>query len=584
MVSNGHQFVFLSNGDGTSATAIDNSLGSTFGTAPSPPQNTAFPVVGDFNGDGKTDWMFVEGHASYVFMSNGNGTFNRIVTDPAFGIVNFGKPSDNLYLAISGDFDGDGRTDFSMIASDHQYVLLSKGDGTFTTIGPETFGATWGSPPDQAYIPVVGDFDGDGKTDWAMISGSTIWAYLSNGDGTFTPKSTAITVGNFQSPPSADYQAIVGDFNGDGKTDWGMISGKALYAFISQGDGTFYQVKTNPAFVSGSVSTDFGDPPSSGYKMVAGDFNGDGKTDFSMIGNVNQHVFLGKGDGTFSYNGPISMGGLTWGTPPQHLYEAIVGDFDGDGKTDWSMVHGSNQYMFLAAGGAGDFVTSIQTNGGHGGYTNITYQPLTKSGVYTKDATAVYPQQDLQGAMYVVSQVNSANGIGGTYTSTYTYAGAKSDLAGRGFLGFRQMAVKDVQTQIVHTTNYNQIFPYLGLIGSETKALGNLNLNQTTNTYQLTNASGGSTVSMPFSNSGAPYRVSVSQNVAASSDIGAGGVGYPVPTVTTTYVYDPYGNVTQVATSTPDGFSKTTTNTYTNDTTNWFLGRLTNATVTSTTP
>ena len=36
--------------------------------------------------------------------------------------------------------------------------------------------------------------------------------------------------------------------------------------------------------------------------------------------------------------------------------------------------------------------------------------------------------------------------------------------------------------------------------------------------------------------------------------------------------------------STPDGFSKTTTNTYTNDTTDWFLGRLTNATVTSKTP
>jgi hypothetical protein len=36
--------------------------------------------------------------------------------------------------------------------------------------------------------------------------------------------------------------------------------------------------------------------------------------------------------------------------------------------------------------------------------------------------------------------------------------------------------------------------------------------------------------------------------------------------------------------STPDGFSKTTTNTYTNDATNWYLGRLTGATVTSTTP
>jgi hypothetical protein len=54
--------------------------------------------------------------------------------------------------------------------------------------------------------------------------------------------------------------------------------------------------------------------------------------------------------------------------------------------------------------------------------------------------------------------------------------------------------------------------------------------------------------------------------------------------MTTTFQYDAFGNATQVATSTPDGYSKTTNSTYTNDTTNWFLGRLTGATVTSTTP
>jgi hypothetical protein len=135
----------------------------------------------------------------------------------------------------------------------------------------------------------------------------------------------------------------------------------------------------------------------------------------------------------------------------------------------------------------------------------------------------------------------------------------------------------------LHTSTYNQLFPYLGLTASETKALGSLNLNQSANTYQLTNASGGSTVTTPtIATGGAPYRVSLSQSVASSWDLD----GSAIPTATTTYVYDAYGNPTQVVTSTPDGFSKTTTNTYTNNTTspNWFLGRLTNATVTSTTP
>jgi hypothetical protein len=83
-------------------------------------------------------------------------------------------------------------------------------------------------------------------------------------------------------------------------------------------------------------------------------------------------------------------------------------------------------------------------------------------------------------------------------------------------------------------------------------------------------------------NTNAPYQVSVSRTFAESWDLD----GSAIPTSTTTYQYDSYGNPTQIVTSTPDGFSKTTTNTYTNNTTapNWLLGRLTNATVTSTTP
>ena len=54
--------------------------------------------------------------------------------------------------------------------------------------------------------------------------------------------------------------------------------------------------------------------------------------------------------------------------------------------------------------------------------------------------------------------------------------------------------------------------------------------------------------------------------------------------VTTTTQYDSYGNPTQIDVSATGGFSKTTVNTYTNDSTKWILGRLTNSTVTSTTP
>jgi hypothetical protein len=199
--------------------------------------------------------------------------------------------------------------------------------------------------------------------------------------------------------------------------------------------------------------------------------------------------------------------------------------------------------------------------------------------IYTKDTTAIYPQVDLQSALSVVSRVDAPNGIGGVYSSTYAYAGAKLDLSGRGFLGFRQMTTKDLQTNIVQTTTYRQDFPFIAMPASGTKALGAITLSQSNNTYQFVNASGVVALSSP-SNAGAPYRVSLSQTVSSGSDLD----GTALPTVTSANQYDAYGNATQVVVSTPDGFSKTTVNTYTNDTTNWFLGRLTGATVTSVSP
>jgi hypothetical protein len=80
---------------------------------------------------------------------------------------------------------------------------------------------------------------------------------------------------------------------------------------------------------------------------------------------------------------------------------------------------------------------------------------------------------------------------------------------------------------------------------------------------------------------GRRYFPFVSQTEESGNDLN----GAALPTVTSTYSgYDLYGNVGTVTVSTGDGYSKVTTNTYTNDVTNWFLGRLTRSTVLSTIP
>jgi hypothetical protein len=167
--------------------------------------------------------------------------------------------------------------------------------------------------------------------------------------------------------------------------------------------------------------------------------------------------------------------------------------------------------------------------------------------------------------MALVSKVDATNGIGGTVSTGYTYAGAKSDLNGRGFLGFRQMTVKDLQTNLIQTTSYRQDFPYIALVASDTKTLGAVTLNATAHAYGAT----------PLG--GTRFQAFLVQSQAQSADLD----GTVLPVVASAYKYDTWGNASEIVVSATDGFSKTTTNTYTNDSSKWLLGRLTRATVTS---
>jgi hypothetical protein len=195
---------------------------------------------------------------------------------------------------------------------------------------------------------------------------------------------------------------------------------------------------------------------------------------------------------------------------------------------------------------------------------------------YVKDSGSVYPLHDIAAAFYVVRRVDTPDGSGGNYGVTYNYVGAKMDLSGRGLTGFRQVLTTDLQTSIVQTATYRQDFPFVGLTASTVKALGSAALDQVVNSYQFSNASGAATVDI----GSAPYRVSLWQSVTTSNDLD----GMPLPTVTRTYQYDTYGNATNVVAATSDGFSQSTINTYVNDVANWYLGRLTRASVTNQAP
>jgi len=153
-------------------------------------------LVGDFNGDHRTDVALIGGDPSWwytmpVAFSNGNGSFN-ITNSPVYAFDGWAA-TPNVKTLV-GDFNGDHRADLALIGGDPSWwksmpVAFSNGDGTFniTNAALNDFAAWAGTAGTQV---LTGDFNGDGRSDVLLLNGSQSWWYttpvaFSNGDGTF---------------------------------------------------------------------------------------------------------------------------------------------------------------------------------------------------------------------------------------------------------------------------------------------------------------------------------------------------------------------------------------------------------------
>ncbi|MCA2814003.1 MAG: VCBS repeat-containing protein, partial [Microcystis sp. M090S1] len=118
--------------------------------------------------------------------------------------------------------------------------------------------------------------------------------------------------------------ALVGDFNGDGKDDlyftWRSSGRNRLY--LSNGQGNFNQYLDSINTLSINESPD---------NTLVDDFNGDGKDDVYFIwrGSGRNRLYLSNGQGGFTqYLDPIVTGAINGHD------NSLVGDFNGDGKDD----------------------------------------------------------------------------------------------------------------------------------------------------------------------------------------------------------------------------------------------------------
>jgi uncharacterized protein (TIGR03437 family) len=232
-----------------------------------------------------------------------------------------------------GDFNGDGRADLAVIATldSNISVFLGKGDGTFEA--PVNFPV--GTTPLSV---AVGDFNGDGFADLVVANrdSNNVSVLLGKGNGTFQPAT------NYQVGSGPD-SVQVADFNGDGRSDLAVANTNSnnVSVLLGNGDGTFQTAATYAVGLSPLL-------------IAVGDFNGDGFADLAAPNRDTNtvSVLLGKGDGTFQPAVAYSVGSVP---------EAVaVGDFNGDGFADLAVNNfGGDNVSVLLGNGDGTFRAAI---------------------------------------------------------------------------------------------------------------------------------------------------------------------------------------------------------------------------------
>jgi hypothetical protein len=278
--------------------------------------NSSFkPVKGDFDGDGKAD-------AAVVNMSTGQWYVQSSLTGQQ-GVPGipwgwqWGGWTTSLELAV-GDYDGDGKADRAVVNRNDSswYVISSAGLASVPGI---SWGWKWSGMTTVHQI-IADDYDGDGKTDRAIVNKNTgEWYVISSINQQLGVP--GIPFGWKWNGWNSSYKPIVEDFDGDNKADRAAVN-------MSSGQWYVISSKTN---TNGVPEFPWGWPWggwSSTLKPIVGDYDGDGKADRAVVNPANSSWYVITSSGA-----NVVPFGWQWQGMASH-FEIIPADYDGDKKVD----------------------------------------------------------------------------------------------------------------------------------------------------------------------------------------------------------------------------------------------------------
>lgn len=260
-------------------------------------QASDVPVRGDFDGDGIYDIAIRRPSNQTWYIVNSSGV--DALTNHADGIsrVRFGR--DMADIPVPADYDGDGKTDLAVRRPGTQFWYIHNSSGVDSISGYSDGISRIRFGLQAADIPVPADYDGDGKADIAVRRPSSQLWYIRNstGEDALTGHDDGISRVRF-GRQTADIP-VVADFDGDGKADIAVRRPDTFQWFVKNSSGIDPITSHDDGISRVRFGRDSNDIP------VIADYDGDGKADIAVRRPTNQTWYLRNSSGLDARTGHI---------------------------------------------------------------------------------------------------------------------------------------------------------------------------------------------------------------------------------------------------------------------------------------
>ena len=275
----------LANDPDTDNDGRDDGVEVRRGTNPFDPASFPLGVVGDYDGEGRTDMAVLDQFTAGWFIRTLAGKTVAWNTPWGFRGV----------TPLTDDYNADAKGDLAVFdtTSGRWYIRTVKGSMI-------AWAVPWGW---RGAVPLIGDYDGDARADLAVFDDVNGRWYIRSVGGSVLAWATA------WGWPGA--VPVPGDYDGDHRWD---------LAVFNNSTGRWYIRTLAGAVLAWNAA--WGWP---GALPVRGDYNGDGKYDLAVFDTRTGHWFIRD------LVGAALVWDRAWGWPGA---VPVPGDYDGDGTYD----------------------------------------------------------------------------------------------------------------------------------------------------------------------------------------------------------------------------------------------------------